>query len=70
MVNDAYVSGINMTVGGKQAIENCVISNLTVNGIIVNADANVRVTDTMVRDNGSIGILLHNGARAPSPARW
>jgi hypothetical protein len=56
-------NGINMTAGNKLSIENCVISNLTQNGINVSADATVRVTDTIVRDNGIFGIVFQNGVR-------
>jgi Right handed beta helix region len=54
-------NGINMTAGNRLTVENCVISNLTQVGISVNADATVRVTDTIIRDNGDHGIWLQNG---------
>lgn len=57
-------NGINMTAGNRLTVENCVISNLTQNGINVNAAATVRVTDSIVRDNGFHGICFQNGAKA------
>ncbi len=56
-------NGINMTAGNRLTVENCVISNLTQSGINVDTTATVRVTDTVVRDNGSNGIFLLNGAK-------
>jgi len=59
-------NGINMTAGNKLTVENCVISNLTQNGINVNVVTTARVTDTIVRDNGGNGIFLQNGVKAIS----
>lgn len=59
-------NGVAMTSGAKLAIENCVIANFTVaggNGIFVNANAKVRITDTIIRDNDT-GVLLQGGAIA------
>jgi hypothetical protein len=59
-------NGVAMTGAGKLAIENCVIANFTVasgNGVLVNADAKVRITDTIIRDNDT-GVLLQGGANA------
>ena len=57
-------TGINMTAGNRLTIENCVISNLGASGILVNAAATVRVTDSIVRDNFLNGISLQNGVKA------
>ena len=57
-------NGINMTAGNSLTVENCVISNVTQNGILVNAATNVNITDTTVRRNGSAGIYLQNGVKA------
>jgi len=53
-----------MTAGNRLTVENCVISNLGGSGILVNAVATVRVTDSIVRDNGLKGINLQNGVKA------
>ena len=63
-------NGINMTAGNKLTVENCVISNLAQNGINVNGTVTVRVTDTIVRDNSSVGIYLQTVSMPPSPAHW
>ena len=57
-------NGIFMTAGNRLTVENCVISNLAQNGIRVNGTVTVRVTDTIVRDNFSVGIYLQNGVNA------
>ena len=57
-------NGIFMTNGGKLSVENCVISNLANDGILVIGSATVRVTDTMIRDNGGSGLEIQNGPRA------
>ena len=57
-------NGINMTAGNRLTVENCVISNLSQSGILVNAAATVRVTDSIVRDNAGFGITLQNGVKA------
>jgi len=57
-------NGINMTAGNSLTVENCVISNLTQSGILVNAATNVDITDTIVRRNGGSGITLQNGVKA------
>jgi len=57
-------NGINMTAGNSLTVENCVISNVTQNGITVNAATNVNITDTIVRRNGNYGINLQNGVKA------
>ena len=57
-------NGINMTAGNSLTVENCVISNLTQNGIVVNAVTNVNITDTTVRRNSLNGIDLENGVKA------
>ena len=64
--------GINMTAGNSLTVENCVISNLGRNGIYVNTAASVKITDTIIRRNGTdrpafatsvVGLYLLNGAR-------
>ena len=57
-------NGISMTAGNRLTVENCVISNLSGAGILVNAAATVRVTDSIVRDNGAHGIYLLNNVKA------
>jgi Right handed beta helix region len=48
----------------KVTVENCVISNLKQAGIRVNGGTTLRVTNTIIRDNASIGVVLQDGARA------
>ena len=58
-------NAINLTAGARLSVENCVIGNMTGSGIVVNtagAPVTVRVTDTIIRDNGGNGILLQDGA--------
>jgi Right handed beta helix region len=56
--------GIVITTGNKLTVENCVISNLARNGVVVQGNSIVRIIDTIVRDNGSDGVGLFNGVRA------
>jgi parallel beta helix pectate lyase-like protein len=56
-------SGIVMTNGSALTVEKCLIANLAEVGIDVNAAARVLITDTTIRDNGSDGLRLRNGAR-------
>jgi Right handed beta helix region len=56
-------SGIIMTEGNKLTVENCVISNLNSVGIGVTGSTTVRITDTIIRDNGGDGVSLQNGVR-------
>jgi hypothetical protein len=62
-------AGISMTAGSSLSIENCVISNISGPGIVVNAANNntnpisVRIVDTVVR-NSAYGVYLQDGARA------
>jgi Right handed beta helix region len=61
--------GISMTQASRLTVENCVISNLVGSGISVYGNVYspaviVRVTDTIIRDNGRFGIVLQNGAQA------
>ncbi len=55
-------TGVSMTNGNRLSIESSVISNFSGNGIFVGAPADVRIVDTIVRDNGSYGIQLQGGA--------
>ena len=56
--------GIVMTAGDGLTVENCLIANLPGDAIVVNTAASVRVANTTIRDNGSVGVYLLNGARA------
>ncbi len=56
--------GIVMTAGAALTVENCLIANLPGDAIVVNTAASVRVTNTTIRDNGSVAVYLLNGARA------
>ena len=62
-VGGGGTNGINMTAGASLTVENCLIANLPLKGIVVTGPTNVLVTDTTIRGNGSDGILLENGAR-------
>jgi hypothetical protein len=55
-------NGIRMVAGNKLTVKNCVVSNMGLSGISVTGPIAVRVIDTLVRDNGSFGILLEDGA--------
>jgi hypothetical protein len=57
-------NGIYMTAGAQLTVEKSSISNLPASGILVVGPFKVRVTDTVVRDNGDVGIWLLRGARA------
>jgi hypothetical protein len=57
------IHGVFMSAGTSLTVENCVIANLPQVGILVDALAILRVADTTIRDNGSYGIALLNGAR-------
>ena len=56
-------NGVNMTNGAVLTVENCLIANLPLSGILVDGSAVVRVTDTTIRDNGEFGVLVRSGAR-------
>ncbi len=56
--------GITMTAGDSLTLEGCVLANLPAEGISVTGSAVVRITDTIIRDSLSDGVLLANGARA------
>ena len=56
--------GVNMTNGARLSVENCVISNFsTGTGVRVDTAANVRVIDSLFRDNQS-GARFYGGAAA------
>jgi hypothetical protein len=57
------IHGVFMSAGTSLTVENCVIANLPQAGILVDALAILRVVDTTIRDNGSYGIAMLNGAR-------
>jgi len=50
-------NGISMTDGSRLAIENCVISNFAVAGVLVNAPATVAIVNSLIREN-SYGALI------------
>ena len=56
--------GIEITADNSLTVENCVISNLTGNGILVNGVIDVNITDSIIRRNGARGINLQNGVTA------
>src|SRR4051794_1600870 len=58
------VNGVNMASGAALTLENCLVAGLPQSGIVVNAAASVRITDTIIRDNGAHGLWLQGGARA------
>ncbi len=62
--NGSGANGINLTNGAQLTLENCVVAGFASTGVVVNAAASVRVTDTTIRDNGNHGLWLQNGARA------
>jgi hypothetical protein len=53
-----------MTNGYSLVIENSEIANLPIDGVFVSGAANVRVTDTTIRDNGNDGVSITDGALA------
>ena len=55
-------NGVRMTAGSSLAVENCVISNFNNNGIWIQANARVRVSDSVLRGNLVDGIALEAGA--------
>jgi len=54
--------GVSMTNGNRLSIEGLTIANFSGNGIFVDAAADVRIVDTVVRDNGNYGVQLQGGA--------
>jgi hypothetical protein len=58
-------NGIVFTTSGFLSIQNCVVRNLTVNGIVFQPDASsnefLTVSDTYVADNGGFGINVFPG---------
>jgi hypothetical protein len=57
------VNGVSVTAAATLTVERCLIANLPGHGIVANAAAVVRITDTAVRDNGDVGVWLLKGAR-------
>jgi hypothetical protein len=55
------VNGISMTNGTSLTIEKCVISNFSSAGVVANANASVRISDSTIRGNFD-GILARGGA--------
>ena len=64
LLGSGGTNGIYMSVGASLTVENCLIANLPASGIVVTAPARARVTDTIIRGNGDIGLQFWNGARA------
>jgi hypothetical protein len=60
----AVGGGITMTAGQRLTVENCLISGLSGQGIRVETDAQVSITDTTIRGNIQDGVYLTAGARA------
>jgi hypothetical protein len=54
-------NGVSMTSGASLAVENCVVSNFSSNGVVVDGPAKVRIVDSLVRDNNH-GVRLQGGA--------
>jgi len=54
-------NGVVMTDGSRLSIENCVISNFASSGVVVSTVAEVRVVDSLFRDN-FVGVRLSGGA--------
>lgn len=57
-------SGIVMHAGAALTVDNCLIANMPVFGIVVDTNAVVRITDTTIRDNLLHGVSVGGGARA------
>lgn len=57
-------NGISVSAGAGLSIEKSSISNLPGHGILVVGTSTVRVSETVIRDNGDVGIWLLRGARA------
>ncbi|MEP7068146.1 MAG: right-handed parallel beta-helix repeat-containing protein, partial [Usitatibacter sp.] len=55
------VNGVSMTSGTSLTIENCVISNFSASGVVVNVPAAVRISDSTVRGNFD-GILAQGSS--------
>ena len=58
------LNGISMTAGTGLDVENCLIAGLPQAGIVVGANASLRVTDTTIRDNVTFGVVVMGGAKA------
>jgi hypothetical protein len=57
--------GINMTNGASLTVDNCLIANLIAEGIFVSSTAaKVRIVDSLIRDNGTVGVYLLDGPTA------
>jgi len=63
VVGVAGGNGIVMTAGDALTLESCLFDGLQGVAISVNAAAIVRMTDTIVRNNGSYGLVVQGGAR-------
>jgi hypothetical protein len=57
-------NGIVMTAGDALTVESCLLDGLQGAAISINAAAVVRLTDTIVRNSGSFGLIVQGGARA------
>ncbi len=54
---------ISMTNGSRLHIEDCLIAGNFGEGVLVNAPAEVTITNSTIRNNGQHGVYLLNGAR-------
>jgi hypothetical protein len=54
-----YVGGASLV-----TIENSLIANLPVDGVVVLSGGKAKIANTTIRNNGSFGVLLENGAQA------
>ena len=64
LVGAGASNGIDMRAGDKLSIENCVAHGFASVGILVDAPAQVSISNTIVRDSGTYGAALINGATA------
>src|SRR5688500_9311503 len=53
--------GIQMSVPGSLTVENCIVSNFSSHGMMVNHQVAVRMVDTTVQGNGNFGIMMSTG---------
>ncbi len=64
LVGAGAANGVLMTNGAELALDKCLVSGFSSNGISISTPAVVRIFDSLIRDNGGIGVRLANGARA------
>jgi hypothetical protein len=56
--------GIWVNGADRVTLENSVVAGHPVDGIVVLSESELRITDTIIRDNGSHGVEIQNGASA------